>query len=130
MRSVPEWIGKTDDEEVPQRVRTRIFDRYGGRCYLTGVKLGPKDWDLDHIIALINGGKHRESNLAPAYKPAHRAKTKNDLKLKSKLASLHAKHVGAARPKRKMKSRVTAKKERRPKLPCMGVSEIQRRMGQ
>lgn len=113
MRSVPEWIGKTDNEEVPQRVRTRVFDRYQGRCYLTGTKLGPKDWDLDHIVALINGGKHRESNLAPAYKPAHKAKTKKDLKEKARVASLHAKHVGADQPKSTFPQR--PKKEKPPK---------------
>jgi hypothetical protein len=33
-------------------------------------------WQLDHIVALINGGEHRESNLAPILDAEHKAKTK------------------------------------------------------
>lgn len=79
-RSRPEWIGKTDDAKVPDHVRLRIFRAHGGRCHITGRKIRPgDDYDLDHIIALINGGQHRESNLAPALRDAHRAKTSEDV---------------------------------------------------
>lgn len=57
-RSTPEWIGKTDDETPPLRVRLRVFEAYGGKCYLTGRKIMPGDeWDLDHKIALCNGAQ-------------------------------------------------------------------------
>ena len=94
-RKVEEWIGKTPDAKVPPRVRLRIFEREKGVCHLSGRKITPADhWDLDHKIALINGGEHRESNLAPALRAAHRAKTAEDVALKSKVARIKAKHLG------------------------------------
>lgn len=66
-RSLPPWIGATPDVKVPDRVRVRVFERHGGRCWITGRKIMPGDqWDCDHVVALINGGTHSEDNLAPA----------------------------------------------------------------
>lgn len=97
-RSVDEWIGKTDDDSPPPRVRVRVFERYGGRCHLSGRMIRPGDeWDLDHVTALINGGENRESNLAPALRDAHRAKTAEDVAAKSKVARIKAKHIGAVK---------------------------------
>lgn len=104
-RSVPEWVGKTPDSKVPQRVRVRIFEAHGGKCHLTGRKIMVGDaWDLDHIKALVNGGEHRESNLAPALRDKHRAKTAEDVAEKARVASLKAKHIGAAPKRRKIQS--------------------------
>jgi 5-methylcytosine-specific restriction endonuclease McrA len=79
-RSVPEWRGKTPDSKVPDHVRLRIFLRDEGRCHISGRKItSGEPWDLEHKIALCNGGEHRESNLAPALRDKHRAKTAADL---------------------------------------------------
>lgn len=61
MRALPEWVGKTDNAKIPDRVRLRVFERNGGRCYCcdTLIRAGMA-WDCDHVVALINGGKHRE----------------------------------------------------------------------
>ncbi len=94
-RSVPEWIGRTDDAKVPPRVRLRIFEREGGKCHLSGRKIMPGDpWDLDHKVALINGGEHRESNLFPALRDKHREKTKQDVAQKAISARVRSKHLG------------------------------------
>lgn len=94
-RSVPEWRGKTPDSKVPPHVRMRVFLAYDGRCYLTGRKIMPADhWELDHVTALINGGAHIESNLAPVLRDAHRIKTKADVREKSKIARIRKKHLG------------------------------------
>ena len=94
-RSVPEWVAKTPDEKIPPRVRLRIWERYHGICHLTGRKIMVGDkWEMDHIVALTNGGEHRESNLAPALWHAHRAKTRDDVAQKSRVASVKAKHIG------------------------------------
>lgn len=94
-RAVDLWVAKRDDEKVPTRVRLRVFEAYGGKCWLSGIKIMPgMAWDLDHKVALINGGKHEESNLAPALKAAHREKTKADVAEKSKVARVRAKHLG------------------------------------
>ena len=72
-RKVDECIGKTPDAKVPRRVRVRIFEREGGKCWISGRKIrAGEPWDLDHKIALVNGGEHRESNLFPALTIKHR----------------------------------------------------------
>ena len=38
-RSVPKWIGKTDDAMPPPRVRLRIFEAYNGVFGLSGRKI-------------------------------------------------------------------------------------------
>ena len=94
-RSTDEWIGKTLDSAIPPRVRARVFLAHDGRCHISRRKIGPADkWDCDHIIAIINGGENRESNLAPALKDKHREKTARDVAEKSKVARIRAKHLG------------------------------------
>lgn len=99
-RAVDEWIGKSDDTPVPPRVRVRVFDAYGGRCYLSGRKIMPGDqWDLDHKRALCNGGENRESNLAPVLRVEHRKKTADDVKIRAKADRVRKKHLGIWKPK-------------------------------
>ncbi len=99
-REVPEWIGKTDDAAIPARVRLRVFERMGGKCHLSGIKIQPGDaWDIDHIVALINGGAHRESNLAPALRSEHRKKTAADVKQKAKNDRVRKRHLGIKKPR-------------------------------
>lgn len=97
-RAVPEWVGKTPDAKVPPRVRLRIWERECGICHISKRKIQPGEaWELDHKIALANGGKHCESNLFPALKDKHREKTKADVAEKSKVASVAKHHVGIKR---------------------------------
>lgn len=113
-RSVPEWIGATPDAAIPARVRLRVFERHGGRCHLSGRLIRAGDqWDCDHVIALINGGEHRESNLAPALRDAHREKTAEDVAIKSKIARMRAKHLGVF-PKSKTPLRSRGFQKSRP----------------
>lgn len=94
-RSTPEWIGKTDDTPAPPRVRLRVFERFGGVCQITGRKIQTGDqWDLDHEVALINGGENRESNLRPVLRTAHRKKTAEDVRAKAKSDRIRKKHLG------------------------------------
>lgn len=94
-RNVEEWIGKTDDAAIPPRVRVRVFDRDNGCCHISGRRIrAGEPWDCDHIVALVNGGEHRESNLAPALKEPHREKTKADVAEKSRVYRKRAKHLG------------------------------------
>lgn len=95
MRSVPEWIGKTDDTPIPPRVKLRVFERYGGICYLSGRKIRAGDkWDCEHVQAIVNGGANRESNLKPALRDGHRIKSDADLAEKSKTYRMAAKNAG------------------------------------
>lgn len=86
-RSTKEWIGKTPDQKVPPRVKLRVFEDHDGICHISKRKIRPGEaWDLDHVIALCNGGEHRESNFAPALVKAHKTKTAEDVKEKAKIA--------------------------------------------
>lgn len=102
MRSVPQWIGKTDDQPVPDRVKLRVFTAFDGRCGHCTLKIGGKLLPAyDHIIALANGGRNAEANLQLLCVPCHKVKTRVDVKEKSTLARKRAKHLGI----RKRKSR-------------------------
>lgn len=104
-RSVPEWIGKNDDDAIPPRVRLRIFERLRGVCHLSGRVIRPGEpWDCDHIVALCNGGQHRESNLAPALRAPHKEKTAADVAEKAKNYRVRKNHLGLKRPGQKIKS--------------------------
>lgn len=95
MRQTEEWIATNDDQTIPARVKVRVFEKYNGTCYLSGIKIMPGDkWECEHIIALSNGGEHRESNLAPAFAVPHKEKTKSDMKIKAKIARVRKRHLG------------------------------------
>jgi 5-methylcytosine-specific restriction enzyme A len=95
MRAVPEWIGKTDDARVPDRVRLRVFAARDGICHISGRKIQAGErWELEHIVALCNGGEHRESNLAPALVQPHKAKTAADRAEKKIIDRKRKKHLG------------------------------------
>jgi 5-methylcytosine-specific restriction enzyme A len=87
-RSVPEWIGRTDDTPVPPRVRLRVLERFGRCCDPDrgcGRPLRPGDrWTCDHIVALINGGENRERNLHPLCAWCEPPKTRDDVREKSR----------------------------------------------
>lgn len=94
-RAVEEWIGANDDAAVPPRVKLRVFEAYGGRCYLSGRKIMPGDkWEVEHRLAIILGGQNRESNLAPALQAPHKLKTADDMARKSKITRTRQKHLG------------------------------------
>ena len=99
-RSTAEWIAKHDDQAIPPRVKLRIFERDGGKCHICelAIKTG-ETWDADHVIALVNGGRHAETNLAPAHKHCHVSKNVIDVKTKAKIARVKKKDIGITKPK-------------------------------
>ena len=112
-RAVEEWIGRTADTPAPPRVRLRVFERHHGICYLSGRKIMPGDkWQLEHPLALINGGENRESNLAPALVEPHKIKTAADVKLKAKNDRVRKKHLGIKKPSKFACSKASKWKKR------------------
>lgn len=102
-RSTPEWIGKTPDAPAPARVRLRVFEAHGGKCHRSGRKIRPgDDWQLDHILALVNGGENRETNLAPILSEAHKEKTAEDVAQKAKDDRVRKKHLGIWKPRSRL----------------------------
>ncbi|WP_127524013.1 HNH endonuclease [Mesorhizobium sp. Z1-4] len=105
-RPVPEWIAKHDGQNIPPRVRQRVYDRDNGKCHLCKLPIKvAESWQADHVRAMINGGEHRESNLAPVHARCHVSKTARDVAEKSKTARIRQKHTGAIRPKQKIPGR-------------------------
>lgn len=94
-RSVKEWIGRTDDTKVPDRVRTRVFVAKGGKCHACGRKINgaTESWTCEHLIALINGGENRESNLDLTCCNCLAPKNAADVAIKSRTAKLQKKTI-------------------------------------
>ena len=93
-RAVPEWVGKTPDAKVPDRVRLRVLNANKGLCYLSGLPIGSKKWEIEHVKALSLGGENRESNLRPALVEAHKLKTKAEAKDRAKADAIAKKAAG------------------------------------
>ncbi len=98
-RSVPEWIGKTHDTQIPPRVKLRIFERYFGKCCGCGLKVVGRP-AYDHHIALANGGENRESNIRLLCERCHGDKTKTDVHIKATIQKKKKKRLklGRSRP--------------------------------
>lgn len=104
-RSVKEWIGTSDNAAIPPRVKDRIFTRCGGRCHECRQPLDAViKPQFDHVLAIINGGEHRESNLQTLCRPCHGVKTVADVGEKSAVYQKRANHLGFMTPKRKWRS--------------------------
>lgn len=93
MRSVPEWIGKTDDTPAPPRVKLRVFLKFGGTCQICFTRIVSSP-EFDHRVALINGGFNCESNLVPLHPKCHALKTRTDVALKSADRKTQLHHYG------------------------------------
>lgn len=107
-RSVPEWIGKSADSKIPERVKLRIWAREDGRCYLTGAKIRPGDkYEFEHVIAIAlwtgEGHGNRESNIRLALKAPHKVKSAQDRAQQAKSDRVRKKHLGI-RPEPTMRS--------------------------
>jgi 5-methylcytosine-specific restriction endonuclease McrA len=115
-RSVKPWRGKTHDTKAPPRVRQRVFDAHGGVCHVCKLPIKQGEtWHLDHVIALIEGGENRETNLAPAHAHCNMAKANGEKMRKAKVQRTRQKHTGARKPKQTIQSRGFDRKERKPK---------------
>lgn len=105
-RALPEWVATHDDQTIPPRVRLRIFDRANGFCVLCTRRIGGSvRAQYDHIVALVNGGRHAEGNLQLVCHTCHKAKTAEDVAEKSKTYVRKAKHVGVRKKKRTIPGR-------------------------
>lgn len=100
-RTVALWIGKTDDTPAPPRVRLRVWDRYEGRCHRCARKIPTGDaWILEHLIALINGGRNAEDNLCLTCSWCKPLKDAEDVAEKAKTNAVRAAHILPRQPSR------------------------------
>ena len=101
MRENGEWIGKSDNQAIPPRVQLRVFGRCNGRCAECTRKcgVGGEPFQIDHTVALINGGQHREANLRLLCTTCHKDKTKADVAEKSRVYQRKKTHAGIRKPR-------------------------------
>jgi 5-methylcytosine-specific restriction endonuclease McrA len=93
--NLKEWIGKTDDEAIPARVKVRVCDKFNKRCVsCTNLVGGGLPAAYDHIQALVNDGENRESNLQLICVPCHKVKTRADVAEKSRVYRRRATFLG------------------------------------
>lgn len=105
-RKVKEWIGRTDDSKVPERVQMRILERENYTCHECGQPILSTDKkEFDHRPALINGGENRESKIFPVHDHCHRLRTAKDVHEKAKVAAVKSKHHGIARDSKPIPNR-------------------------
>lgn len=94
-RSTTEWIGRDDDQRIPDYVKDRVANKAELRCQKCQRQvIGRLRAEFDHTIPLIMGGGNRESNIQLLCHECHAGKTKLDVKLKSKAARVRKKHIG------------------------------------
>ena len=99
MRTVSEWIGRTDNSDPTDACKLRVLDRQGNRCALTGIEFTPANKpEFDHIVPLWLGGENRESNLQAVTGEAHKRKTQAEATVRAKVNARRAKHLLGKKP--------------------------------
>jgi 5-methylcytosine-specific restriction protein A len=102
-RALEEWVGKTPDTKIPDRIKDRVWDDCGSRCHrCTRLHRGEPGWIIEHLKALINGGENRQSNLCLSCPWCKTEKDAEDVAEKSASYAVRKKHRGIAQPKRPM----------------------------
>jgi 5-methylcytosine-specific restriction protein A len=99
-RSTEEWIEENHDKPIPDRVKDRVIRAANNLCGYCGLRVRIGGGEVDHIIALVNGGEHRESNLRYVHKHCHQIKTVEDVKEKARDYRKRKKLYGFGKPKR------------------------------
>ena len=85
MREIPEWIGKTDDTPIPDRVKRRICQRQGFACVDCGRPFSLRcKAEMDHRPPLWADGENRESKIVAACSVCHSAVTQVDATTRAK----------------------------------------------
>jgi 5-methylcytosine-specific restriction protein A len=115
-RRVEPWVGKNDDEPVPERVKRRVIRDAADICGICGARVRRGNGDVDHKTAVIKGvggnsGLNCETNLQYLCKLCHRAKTAEDVKEKATSDRKFSHIYGISKPKRPFPSR------KKPKPP-------------
>lgn len=97
-----EWIGKTPEAMPGQTVLLRLYAKQNGICACgcgQVMNLNRDKVDCDHIVALIDQGENRESNLQLLLHPCHKAKTAAEASARSQERKHKAKAFTALRGK-------------------------------
>lgn len=119
------WVGKDDDQTPPQRVRDRVYDRFGGRCHKCTRLIGTGEtWTCEHVIAITNGGANSEANLNLTCCNCLPAKNAEDAAIKRKNTQVRYAHRGIRQPS-KLQSRGFAKPSQKYSAARGGMRTIE-----
>lgn len=98
MRTVPEWVGRSDDAMPPRSVFDRLWAKQEGKSAISGLPFQPGDRVVrDHIVPLADGGENRETNLQLITEREHRLKTGREAMARAIDRSKREKHRGYVR---------------------------------
>ena len=101
------------EKRKPLTTKQRVeqFQKHKGICCICGGKIMVGQRFIDeHELALELLGSNDMSNRGIAHVDCAKVKTKTDMGLIAKAKRRQAKHIGATRPKKKLKSRNTFQK--------------------
>lgn len=99
-RSVPEWIGKNDDQMPPLSMTVRLLEKQGDKCadcgrpFVHGVRV-----NRDHVIPLADGGENREANFQLLCNWCHVEKTSAEATSRAKTNRIKLKGLSLDRTK-------------------------------
>lgn len=125
-RTVPEWIGKTDNAMPPATVRQRILERANFTCHVCGGEIDKPGWHADHVPPLKDGGENRETMIKPAHEICHRRLTAQQAIDRAPIERMKMKHSGAARPKQTIPTRGFPKPDKSPRIDKNALPELPR----
>lgn len=75
--------------------RLKVFEAASGRCHICGARIQlNQPWDVEHVIPLALMGADDPSNMSPAHKACHAAKTAIDFASIAKAKRMKARHLG------------------------------------
>jgi len=81
-------IGVTHERNVSEQTKSKVIARDGGHCVTCG---STRQLEVDHKVALMNGGTNEESNLATLCDDCHTKKTRMDGSLRRNREKLQRK---------------------------------------
>lgn len=107
-------------KEFPTKVRVAVIKRATKDfvIYCEGCGCWTREFQIDHIVPAALGGPATLENAQLLGRCCYSVKNPSDTKKAAKTKRVEAKHLGADRPKQKIKSRGFMKaKKREPKQP-------------
>jgi 5-methylcytosine-specific restriction protein A len=85
-RAVKPWVGRRPESMPGQIVLLRLYSKQDGKCACgcgMVMNLERDEIDVDHRVALIDGGENAELNLQLLLREHHRTKTKAEATARS-----------------------------------------------
>lgn len=85
------------------RERERLLNLHDRRCYLCGQPIETGEaWELEHVVAWELTRDDSDENVRPCHSRCHKPKTAEDIRIIRKADRQRWKHLGIAKPKRRM----------------------------